>query len=123
MSLIHNREWREWLGLTWADLCVYLALGCLVALFIVEDSHADTLLSFAAVGLALWSCRLGMPSDPEYSELTNLFKVLAYPAVLVLVLLVIGVHALLIWKGYADYAGQGVAHTLESLRTFIQDLP
>jgi len=67
MSLIDNREWREWLGLTWADLCVYLAFGCLAALFIVEDSRADTLLSFTAVGLVLGSCRLGMPSDPEFS--------------------------------------------------------
>jgi hypothetical protein len=121
MSSMNNREWREWLGLTWADLCVYLPLGACGGLFVSSDNTADTLLSVAAIGLVLVSCRLGMPSDPELSELTNLLKVLAYPAVLCFVAVVVLVHALLIWQGHADYAGSGVASAMTSLQKFISE--
>jgi hypothetical protein len=121
MSFVNNREWREWLGLTWASVYVYLALGACAGLFICDDSMADTLLSVAAIGLALLSCRSGTPSDLELSDLTNLLKAVAYPTALLLVSFFVLVHVLLIWQGHADYAGSGVASAMTSLQKIITE--
>ncbi|MBC7783899.1 MAG: hypothetical protein H7144_08660 [Burkholderiales bacterium] len=82
-----NRELREWLGLTLADLVGYIALAAAGAMFMVKDAMADVVLAVAGVVLSITSCPLGMKPDPEVSEFTNCVKLVSYP---ICVLLVVG---------------------------------
>ncbi len=87
-----NSELLEWLGLTPADLLVYLAIAAVGAMFFVHDSAIDLTLAAAGVGLALASCPLGMPRDPDVSNLTNVIKRVSYPLCVVLALVAVAVH-------------------------------
>ncbi len=80
-----GRELREWLGLTFADLLVYLAIAALATMFFVKDEAADAALAIAAAALSLASCPFGMKRDPEFSALTNTIKRISYPLFVVLV--------------------------------------
>jgi hypothetical protein len=120
MHRFNWRELREWMGMTRADGCVYLALLACIALFVGQDWWGDALLSLGAVGLCTGACVLGMKSDPEFEDITNLFKALCYPTAMLFVLGVITVHYLLLIAGHADAAGQGYAHAVESIDDFIR---
>ncbi|MBN9520306.1 hypothetical protein J0H58_17545 [bacterium] len=89
-----NRELREWLGLTLADLLVYLAVAAIVAMFIVTDPTADAVLAVVGVGLALAACPFGMKPDPKVSGFTNGVKLVSYPACVLLAAGAIAVHYL-----------------------------
>ncbi len=120
MHRFNRRELREWMGMTRADGCVYLALLACVALFVGEDWRGDALLSLGALGLCIAACSLGMKSDPEFEDITNLFKALCYPATMLFVLGIIAVHYGLLIEGHTDAAGQGYAHATESIDDFIR---
>lgn len=120
MPRFNRREIREWLGLTRADGCVYLALIACFVLFIGQDWRGDAILALAAVGLGIVACKLGMKSDPELEDITNIFKTLCYPAAVLVILGVIAVHYVLLALGDADAAGQGYAHAIERIDGLIQ---
>jgi hypothetical protein len=74
-----NRELREWLGITAADLFVYLATAAIVVMFFVFHSTASILRAALGVAFAILACPFGMKRDPEVSEFTNAAKLVAYP--------------------------------------------
>lgn len=82
-----NRELLEWLGITFADLLVYLAVAVIAAMFFVSNPIADMVLAVVGVGLTIAACPLGMKRDPKVSGFTNNVKLVAYP---VCVLLAVG---------------------------------
>ena len=110
-------------GMTWADLCVYMAFASLAGMFVVRTATIDIVLALAAVIFAVASCYLGMKSDPEFEDITNLFKALSYPAVVLFVAIVIAVHYMLIFKGHADYTGFGVSRVAERVNHFFRNAP
>jgi len=118
-----QRELREWMGMTRADMCVYVAFVSLAAMFVVQNTTIDMVLSLSAILLAVAACFLGMKSDPEFEDITNLFKAVAYPAALLVVVLVIAIHYALISTGHADYAGYGVSDAVERVNDFFRNLP
>ena len=87
-----NNELLEWLGLTPADMLVYLALAAIGAMFVVHDRTTDIILAVAGVGLGLASCPLGMARDPEVSKLTNAIKFASYPIFVALAMIAVAVH-------------------------------
>jgi hypothetical protein len=93
-AAVADNELREWLGLTPADLLVYLAAAAVVALFFVSDPTADALLAVAGVGLALAACPLGMTRDPLVSDFTNGVKLVSYPACVLMAATAVAVHYL-----------------------------
>lgn len=90
MAESDNRELMEWLGLTPADLLVYLSLGALVPMFFVRDATLDALFALIALALAVAACPVGMKRDPKVSGFTNAVKYWSYP---VWVLLAVGTIA------------------------------
>jgi hypothetical protein len=93
-----KRELREWLGLTWADLLVYLAAAAIFAMFFTRVAVLDAVLAIVALLFSLASCPLGMRRDPRVSRFTNLMKAIGYPAAVVLTLLLVLVHYVY-WDG------------------------
>lgn len=75
-----RKELREWLGLTWADLIVYLGAGALIGMYFHRGVRADVVLAIVGVVLLLIACPLGMRQDPELSRAANAVKRWAYPA-------------------------------------------
>ena len=51
-----RRELREWMGMTWADLCVYLAFASLAGMFVVRTAAIDIALALSAIMFAIASC-------------------------------------------------------------------
>ena len=78
-----NRELQEWLGLTWADLLVYIAFLLLPIIYFVESASVDALLVAIVIIASIAACFLGMPADKTFSKFTNVSKLVAYPACLV----------------------------------------
>ena len=87
-----NRELREWLGLTLADLLVYLAVAAVVAMYFVKDATVDIVLAGIGFAFAVAACPLGMKRDPEVSGFTNVVKLVAYPVCVLLVVGAIAAH-------------------------------
>ena len=87
-----NHELREWLGLTLADLLVYLSIAPVVAMFFVEASALDIALGIVGVVLAFAACPFGMKRDPGVSDFTNALKLISYPVCVALVVGAIIVH-------------------------------
>src|SRR5262245_4306039 len=81
-----NRELMEWLGITFADLLVYLAVAAVVAMFFISNLAANVALGFVALALSIAACPLGMKRDPGVSDFTNAVKWVAYPACVLLVI-------------------------------------
>jgi len=79
-----NRELQEWLGLTVADVLVYVGAAALVGVYLVPNATAQVALAVLAVGLALVACPLGMKSDPAVSKFTNAVKLVTYPLVVLI---------------------------------------
>jgi hypothetical protein len=87
-----NREWLEWLGITFADLLVYLAAAAIVAMFFVSDPTADVVLAVLGIAFSVAACPLGMKRDPEVSGFTNGVKLVGYPVCVLLAVGAIIVH-------------------------------
>lgn len=87
-----NRELREWLGLTLADMLAVFAAVALMGMFYVHDAKIDMALAVAGLAFALASCPLGMKRDPEVSDFTNSVKWVSYPILVLLAIGVIAVH-------------------------------
>ena len=77
-------EHKEWLGIAPADWPVYLAMALLVIMYKLDSLSVNVGLAFVAVGLAIWSCVIGMKTDSNVSTLTNIIKKVAYPCCLLL---------------------------------------
>jgi hypothetical protein len=91
-TMAKNSEVLEWLGLTPADMLVYLSIGAIGVMFFVHDATVDLVLAVAGVGLGLAACPLGMTRDPDVSGFTNAIKRVSYPLYVVLALAAIAVH-------------------------------
>ena len=89
---MENRELLEWLGLTWADLCVYIGGGAVVAMFFVQNPTAEAALAAVGVAGTVAACPLGMRTKPEYSGLTNFFKLISYPLAVLGAGIAIAIH-------------------------------
>jgi hypothetical protein len=89
-----NRELREWLGLTFADLLVYIALALAVAMLFFDNIVLNSVLGALAICISIASCPLGMKRDPEFSPLTNFAKLVSYPFFVLFVLVVITARCL-----------------------------
>jgi len=89
---VPNRELREWLGLTLADLLVYLGTAAVLAMYFVKDSTLDALLAMSAIALTLAACPLGMKRDPQVSDFTNSVKSWAYPICVLVAIVAIVSH-------------------------------
>lgn len=75
-----QKELREWLGLTWADLLVYLGASALIWMYFHRGVRIDIALAIVGVVLLLAACLLGMRQDPALSRAANAAKRWAYPA-------------------------------------------
>lgn len=87
-----NRELREWLGLTLADLLVAGATLAVMAMYFANDATVDLILAVVAVLLTVAACPLGMKRDPSVSGFTNAVKVASYPSCVLLAVGAIAVH-------------------------------
>jgi signal peptidase I len=83
-----NEELREWLGLKPADLLVYVAIGAIIAMYFLP-APINLIFGIAAVLLALAACPIGMKSSPALSRFTSGAKKVAYPAFVVLALVLL----------------------------------
>src|SRR5262245_43634226 len=83
-DLMANRELQEWLGVTYADLLVYLGVAALVGVYLVPNATAQIALAALGLGLAIAACPLGMKADPAFSRFTNVVKLLTYPLVVLI---------------------------------------
>ncbi|MFN0050747.1 MAG: hypothetical protein ACKV0T_01060 [Planctomycetales bacterium] len=92
--MFEDRELRQWLGMTAADVLVYLAALALVALFAYEDLWGDRLLAVGSIGLTLLACGIGWRHEPEFSDATNLLILVEYPLAVVLAVGLVVVHYL-----------------------------
>jgi hypothetical protein len=99
-----NREAMEWLGLTRADLLVYLAVVALFAMLPVTDPAADAALAGTALLATAASCRLGMRRDPTFSAVTNAVKLVFYPTCLATFAAAIVLHYTL-WPRLVPFLG------------------
>ena len=79
-----NRELREWLGLTLADLLVYIGIAAIVGMYLVPNATAQMALAGLGLVLAVAACLLGMKADPAVSKFTNVVKLLSYPIVVLI---------------------------------------
>lgn len=79
-----HAEMREWLGITWADLLIYIAAAAVGGMFFVRDPNAVIALAVVGIAFALLACPLGMKRNPELSRATNAVKLVTYPAAVVL---------------------------------------
>ena len=120
MPDINKKELQEWLGLTRADGCVYLALIACGSIFIGQDWRGDALISLTAIGLGIIACIWGMKSDPDLEDITMIFKAIAYPLALLLIVAIIAVHYVLVFTGHEDLAGHGYAHTAQRIENFVR---
>jgi len=50
-----NRELREWLGITFADLLVYVGAAAIVAMFFVSNPTVDVALAVFGVRTQKWA--------------------------------------------------------------------
>jgi hypothetical protein len=87
-----DRELLEWLGITLADLLVYLATAAIAVMFFVSDPVVDVILAVLGVALTLAACPLGMKRNPDVSAFTNRVKLVTYPACFLLAVGAIVVH-------------------------------
>jgi hypothetical protein len=87
-----NRELLEWLGITWADLLVYLVGAAIVAMFFVSSTLVDSILAGIGVTFVIAASLLGMKEDSALYDFTNCVKLVTYPLCVLLVLGAIAVH-------------------------------
>ena len=87
-----DRELLEWLGLTLADLLVYLAAGAIIAMYFVSNPTADITLAVLGIGLTFVSCPIGMKHNPEVSAVTSAIKLVTYPICVLLAVAAVVAH-------------------------------
>jgi hypothetical protein len=119
---LSKREIQEWLGVSPADFYVYLGGACCVCLFISSDIFADFFWSVAALVLGVIGCKRGMRCDPEYEELTNIFKALCYPLALMVMTAMIAVHFILLSGERPELAGIGFRAVWQECESFCRGL-
>lgn len=93
---MNNEELLEWLGLTLADLLVYLGLAAAGTMFLFTSPAVDASLAAIAILLSIIACPLGMKRNPKLSELTNVIKLISYPLCVGLIIAVVVAHYVII---------------------------
>lgn len=89
---MNRYEWREILSLAPADILLWLATGCLVAMRFINDPFKDSILAVAALILSVTACFVGMKRDERVSELSNRLKKYSYPACLIIIIILISLN-------------------------------
>jgi hypothetical protein len=95
---MNNREVRELLGITFADLLAYVATAAVVGMFLAADPTVDMLLAVVALAFVVAACRFGMKRRPDISNFTNVIKLISYPFYVLVVLGAIVIHYVLFAK-------------------------
>ncbi len=112
--MVKNRELAEWLGLTYADILVYLSIGAALAMFFVQHAGFDILLAVTAITFALIACPIGMKRNSQFSNFTNTVKLISYPLFVLLVALLISFHYIVL-ATLSSYIGPVKAYYIASL--------
>lgn len=99
-----NTELREWLGLTWADACVYVAFLIALAMFLIGLWWIDLVMAIAVAVLGITSCALGMRRRADLPGYMNVLKLVSYPLTLLLLIGVIVLHYTL-WPMIVEMVG------------------
>lgn len=89
---LSNRELREWLGATWADLFAYIAFGLVGLMFWVGHAGVDAGLAGAGVVCSVVSCAMGMKPHPDLSDVTHTVRLVTYPLMVVIVVGAVAAH-------------------------------
>ena len=87
-------EFREWLGLTKADLMVYIALFLVIAGCFLNSAMTFFLLFLGSIFFGSYAAMLGMPKNKNLSDFTNLMKKISYPILIFVLLTVMAVKIL-----------------------------
>ena len=83
-----NEETREWLGLTNADMLIYLSFILAIAGHFVSNIIIVSVLYIAGLISGIYSIKLGAPKKKGVSKLTNLIKKYVYHVCLVIVIII-----------------------------------
>ena len=84
-----DEELKEWLGITKADIILYLAFALAIAGCLLKNIMIFTILFILSIILGIYSAKLGMPRKKEVSNFTNIVKKLSYPFFLFILFLII----------------------------------
>lgn len=74
-----SEEVQEWLGITKADILIYLAGGLVFATWVIQIKAIQWLLTLIVVVLCFYSTKLGIKHNPKISKFTNTLKLVGYP--------------------------------------------
>lgn len=74
-----SEEVQEWLGITKADILIYLAAGLVFATWVIQIKVVQWLLTIIVAVLCFYSTKLGMKRSPKISKFTNTLKFVGYP--------------------------------------------
>ncbi len=99
-----KEELREWLGLRFADLLIYLAAAAIIVMYLIHAPVVEILLAVAALALAVAACPFGMKSSPNVSPLTNVIKKIVYPVAIPMALFFISLN----YVGYFQIPQNGM---------------
>lgn len=99
-----NTELREWLGLTWADACGYVAFLIALAMFFVGIAWIDAAMAITVAVLGVASCVLGMRRRADLPGYMNILKLVSYPLTLLLLIGLIVLHYTL-WPMIVEMLG------------------
>jgi hypothetical protein len=75
---ITKQELLEWFGITPADFMVYASLAAAAAMYFAVQPVVDGVLAAIAIILSIVACPFGMKRNPEFSEFTNIVKLVSY---------------------------------------------
>ena len=74
-----SEEVQEWLGITKADILMYLAVGLVFAVWVIQIRPLQWLFTFGVAVLCFFSTKLGIKHNPKISRFTNTLKLFGYP--------------------------------------------
>jgi hypothetical protein len=74
-----SEEVQEWLGITKADILIYLAVGLVFATWVIQIRPLQWLLTLGVVISCIFSTKLGIKHNPKISKFTNTLKLVVYP--------------------------------------------
>lgn len=74
-----SKELQEWLGLTKADILIYIATALVFVIWIIQVKIIQWGLILAVITLCFFSTKLGIEPSQKVSKFTNVVKLISYP--------------------------------------------
>lgn len=74
-----SEEVQEWLGITKADILMYVAGALVFAAWVIQIKIVQWGLTLAVIALCFYSTKFGMKRSQKISKFTNVLKVIVYP--------------------------------------------